>query len=385
MKLMYDKENRIYLTLIGLFCLGLTVSCIVVGILQGPVVRDSLFEWEKTTASSLLEQGVDTGTIAEAFHSQVTTAEGEQLISRIGHTEENISLLFPEARMAVLQTGAGCLAFGMIMSALLISVSVTFLMKREKTYERATKKIERYAEGDFSERLTKGGTGGLDHFYLVSYEENQFRWAEDDLMSGSFTEAVNGNGVLAVYMDSDRKFDPGEQMTLELPEKTEKVEICGTLSESMFNVPDGSVVFICSEDMFTKLTGIDGYSVVNVQFTSGVTDRDVEEIRALAGDGVSVEGYRTGNSEVRGAYYSFALFHYGFLAVIALISIFNIINSIAMSVSARMNEYGAMRAIGMSTAQMVRMVFPDSSGGCDHRSYDTLSCDGCAGAGKTYS
>lgn len=198
MKLMYDKENRIYLTLIGLFCLGLIVFCIVVGILQGPVVRDSLFEWEKTTASSLLEQGVDTGTIAEAFHSQVTTAEGEQLISRIGHTEENISLLFPEARMAVLQTGAGCLAFGMIMSALLISVSVTFLMKREKTYERATKKIERYAEGDFSERLTKGGTGGLDHFYLVSYEENQFRWAEDDLMSGSFTEAVNGNGVLAV-------------------------------------------------------------------------------------------------------------------------------------------------------------------------------------------
>ena len=29
MKLMYDKENRIYLTLIGLFCLGLIVSCIV--------------------------------------------------------------------------------------------------------------------------------------------------------------------------------------------------------------------------------------------------------------------------------------------------------------------------------------------------------------------
>lgn len=166
MKLMYDKENRIYLTLIGLFCLGLIVSCIVVGFLQGPVVRNSLFEWEKTTASSLLEKGVDAGTVAEAFNSEVTTAEGERLISQIGHTEENISLLFPEARMAVLQTGAGCLAFGMIMSALLISASVTFLMKREKTYERATKKIERYAEGDFSERLTKGGTGGLDHLFV---------------------------------------------------------------------------------------------------------------------------------------------------------------------------------------------------------------------------
>ena len=45
--------------LIGLFCLALAVFCLSAGILQGPVVRDSLFEWEKTTASSLLEQGVD--------------------------------------------------------------------------------------------------------------------------------------------------------------------------------------------------------------------------------------------------------------------------------------------------------------------------------------
>ena len=62
------------------------------------------------------------------------------------------------------------------------------------------------------------------------------------------------------------------------------------------------------------------------------------------------------NAQVRGGYYSFALFLYGFLAVITLISVFNIINSIDMSVSARIREYGAMRAIGMSSSQMVRMV-----------------------------
>lgn len=204
-------------------------------------------------------------------------------------------------------------------------------------------------------------SGGSFTAYLVSYEEDQFRWAEDDLMNGTFTEAVNGNGVLAVYMDSDRKFDPGEEMTMELPGGTEKVEICGTLSESMFNVPDGSVFFICSEDLFTKLTGIDGYSEIDVQFTSEVTDRDVEKIRALAGEGVTVADERMSNSETRGAYYSFALFLYGFLAVIALISIFNIVNSIAMSVSARMNEYGAMCAIGMSIGQLVRMVAAETA------------------------
>ena len=49
------------------------------------------------------------------------------------------------------------------------------------------------------------------------------------------------------------------------------------------------------------------------------------------------------------------------LAVIALIAVFNVVNSIAMSVSARMNEYGAMRAIGMSTGQMVRMVAAETA------------------------
>ena len=197
--------------------------------------------------------------------------------------------------------------------------------------------------------------------YLVSYEEEQFRWAEDDLINGSFEGSVSGNGVLAVYMDPDRTFDPGEQMTLGLPSGTETVEICGSLAENMFNVPDGAVLFICSEDLFEELTGIGQYSVIDVQFTADVTDQDVEEIRSLAGDGFTVEDYRMGNSEVRGAYYSFALFLYGFLAVIALISIFNIINSIAMSVSARINEYGAMRAIGMSSAQMIRTVAAETA------------------------
>lgn len=165
MKLMYDKENRRYLTLIGLFCLGLIVSCLAAGILQGPVVRNSLFEWEKTTASSLLEQGVDAGTIAEAFHSKEAAVEGERLLSQIGHTRDNISILFPEARTAALQTCAACLTFGVILSALLVWSSISFLKIREKTYENAAQKVERYAEGNFSERLAEGGTGGLDRLF----------------------------------------------------------------------------------------------------------------------------------------------------------------------------------------------------------------------------
>lgn len=60
--------------------------------------------------------------------------------------------------------------------------------------------------------------------------------------------------------------------------------------------------------------------------------------------------------EARAVYFSFALFVYGFLAVVALIAAFNIVNSMAMSVSARMRQYGAMRAIGITVRQLQSMI-----------------------------
>lgn len=60
--------------------------------------------------------------------------------------------------------------------------------------------------------------------------------------------------------------------------------------------------------------------------------------------------------EARAVYFSFSLFVYGFLAVVALIAAFNIVNSMAMSVSARMRQYGAMRAIGISVRQLQSMI-----------------------------
>ena len=52
----------------------------------------------------------------------------------------------------------------------------------------------------------------------------------------------------------------------------------------------------------------------------------------------------------------FSILVYGFLAIIAMITVFNIMNNISMSVSAKMRQYGAMRAIGMETGQLTKMI-----------------------------
>ena len=190
---------------------------------------------------------------------------------------------------------------------------------------------------------------------LISYEEDQFDWAREDLTEGSMEEVEAGEGVLAVYMNSERDFAVGEELTLDIGGGEKNVKVSGLLAESMFDITDESANLICSEELFRELTGETDYTIIDVQFNSSVTDQDVEEIRDLAGENVTVSDNRMENSEARGGYYSFALFLYGFLVVIALISVFNIINSISMSVSARIREYGAMRAIGMSSRQMIRM------------------------------
>src|SRR5699024_8600624 len=66
------------------------------------------------------------------------------------------------------------------------------------------------------------------------------------------------------------------------------------------------------------------------------------------------------------------VFH-AFLAIIALVTVMNIVNSISMSVSARMKQYGAMRAVGMDERQMTKMI------ACEAFTYAVLGCVvGCA-------
>lgn len=115
------------------------------------------------------------------------------------------------------------------------------------------------------------------------------------------------------------------------------------------------------EDTFRKLTGETDYSIIDIQLSQNATENDVNEIHRLVGSQYTFSDERMGNSNTRGAYYCFGLFIYGFLVLIALITLFNIINSIAMSVVAKMKQYGVFRAIGLSNRQLAKMIIAEAS------------------------
>lgn len=187
---------------------------------------------------------------------------------------------------------------------------------------------------------------------LVSYEQCQFQWAEDSLLEGSVKEAEEGSGfVLAVY-DPQNPIHVGNRLRFQNGEVT----VSGILSDSPFDAEPGVGTVICSENTFQAMTGEKNYTVIDIQLSKNASEHDVNEIRELAGANTVFSDRRLSNQEAKGAYWSMALFIYGFLTVIALITVFNIINSISMSVSARVKQYGAMRAIGMSDRQMFQMI-----------------------------
>ena len=191
---------------------------------------------------------------------------------------------------------------------------------------------------------------------LISYEDMQFSWAKDYVLSGNLEKAQSGNNTAFIVYETQNDIKVGNTITLNLNGNQADIEIVGMLSDCPFNKRTEVSKLICSEDTFRKLTGEMDYTIIDIQLSEKATESDVNDIHRLAGSQYIFSDERMGNSNIRGAYYCFGIFIYGFLILIALITLFNIINSIAMSVAAKMKQYGAFRAIGLSDRQLAKMI-----------------------------
>lgn len=175
-------------------------------------------------------------------------------------------------------------------------------------------------------------------------------------MNGSIDAVRQKENQVLIVHNSDSSLYVGDKIQLNFGKKQQEITVAGLLSSSPFDSVRGVTTVICSEKTFRELTGETNYTIIDVQLTEKAVDRDADSIRSLAGSNIQFSDRRASNREGKGAFYSMALFIYGFLVVIVLITIFNIANSIAMSVSARIKQYGAMRAIGMSGHQLIKMI-----------------------------
>lgn len=104
------------------------------------------------------------------------------------------------------------------------------------------------------------------------------------------------------------------------------------------------------------------------KLTDSGSDGTVSAIRSLLPADCTLADKRLSNEESQSSYYTGAVFIYGFLIIIALMTVFNIFNSMNASVAARTRQYGVMRSIGMGAGQLYRMIAAEAA------TYAVLGC-----------
>ncbi|MDD7362667.1 MAG: FtsX-like permease family protein [Peptoniphilus sp.] len=191
---------------------------------------------------------------------------------------------------------------------------------------------------------------------VVSFDDFDLSALKKDkiLKRGSDLSKVfkGGRGVLATW-DRGSDVEIGEKVRID----HRTYEVAGLLKYNPFS-DDGSVrgntTLITSSDTFIHMTGEVGYRLVMLRVDENFKDDDMAHIRRIAGDEGTVSDRR--DQKTIGTYIAFMFFVYGFLIIIAIVSLLNMINSIRLSVSSRIKEYGIMRAIGMDTEQLAKMI-----------------------------
>ena len=189
----------------------------------------------------------------------------------------------------------------------------------------------------------------IDHVNITSYSEYMLDCEEESLVQGNISEIYGDSGKVMTVLDKDNPIKVGDTIQV----AGQEIEVVCGISSGLY---PGEYSIICSQETFARLTGEENYSMIGIQLSRQATDETVKQINSLAGSNVIFTDERQRNQEDANTWLAAKFLLYSFMAILAMITLFNIINSISMSVTARIKQYGAMRAVGMDGEQLTRMI-----------------------------
>ena len=189
----------------------------------------------------------------------------------------------------------------------------------------------------------------IDHVNITSYSEYMLDCAKDSLVQGNISEIYGDSGKVMTVLNKDNPIKVGDIIQV----AGQEIEVVCGISSGLY---PGEYSIICSQETFARLTGEENYSMIGIQLSSKATDETVKQINSLAESNVIFEDQRRRNQEDANTYLATKFLLYSFMVIVAMITLFNIVNSISMSVTARIKQYGAMRAVGMDGEQLTRMI-----------------------------
>jgi putative ABC transport system permease protein len=220
--------------------------------------------------------------------------------------------------------------------------------------------------------LTAQGLATPERSRLLSLDSRQLAWAKAYIAEGVADEkSLNaGRGVIAVrksYRADRDAFLPsleprlGDRISVERGGKTSDFVVMAIADSLPYSTDEASFTTLATtEGLFDSAMGPSPYSEIDLRLSGAKPDAVVAAARSIAGPDTSLGDRRQHNAEGDSAFLTVAVFIYGFMAVIGLIAALNVANTMNTSVAARTRYFGTLRAIGLSGAQLRRMVLAEA-------------------------
>lgn len=189
----------------------------------------------------------------------------------------------------------------------------------------------------------------VEQVTFCSYDDFMLESSKSMVVKGRMAKNSGADNEVMTMYNKTNPIRVGDTITVNGVPLT----VVGAFSQGIFS---DDVTIIAPETLFRRVAGEQNYNMIGVQLDRTARDETVLALAAFSSDQIVVQDLRESNRQDRGTYYAARIVLYGFLAIIGGISLLNIVNSISMSVSARMKQYGILRAIGMDDAQLRSMV-----------------------------
>ena len=184
---------------------------------------------------------------------------------------------------------------------------------------------------------------------LCAYDDGMLAGAKRDLARGTMDGVAGDNGKVLVLFNRENHFQLGDTVTIQ----GQTLTVCGALSQGIGQ--DDQTIY-CSRETYDRIMGVQPYTGIYVQVARNVPDETLAALRGYENADIIVQNIRQSNGANIASYWAVRIGAGCFLVVLALITLVNIVNSISMSVSARTKQYGVLRAIGMDSRQLARMI-----------------------------
>ena len=203
-----------------------------------------------------------------------------------------------------------------------------------------------------------------DYANLVAVGKDEYMrfLSKNGLKYDDVKDKVILNDSAKTYVDSKKAYSmyriydykKGDHISASIDGKSSDLEIAAIVDSVPMGPYYSNGMFIVSDEFFDKYKSKEDMSVSLYMDSSN--PNELEEIVRKSNIGSYVENIETIAKEQNAMMIAISIFLYGFIAVISLIGVTNIFNTITTNMELRQKEFANLKSIGMTKKEFNRMI-----------------------------